>query len=112
MQNLTIGQLGERMGVPVTTLRYYERIGLLEPEHRNHSNYRRYHAKSLEKLKFIKEARGSGLTLEDIRSLFKAPPSRARWILEGRLAQLERKRVELAGQGRRIRLMLKGWGKR
>ena len=65
----TIGQLAQAAGVPTTTVRYYERIGLLEPEGRSAGNYRLYGRASLEKLRFIKAAQAIGFTLDDIRAL-------------------------------------------
>lgn len=63
----TIGKLAQAADVPVSTLRYYERAGLLVPRHRSAGNYRVYDAAALARLRFIKAAQGSGFTLNDIR---------------------------------------------
>ena len=42
MSNLSIGQLAQRTGVAIDTVRYYERNGLLQPAGRLASGYRRY----------------------------------------------------------------------
>jgi DNA-binding transcriptional MerR regulator len=68
-EKFTIGQLANASEVPSTTIRYYERIGLIEPECRSHSNYRLYSEKSLERLRFIRAAQATGFILEDIRTL-------------------------------------------
>ena len=65
----TIGRLARAADVPVSTLRYYERRGLLSPELRAPSSYRLYTSEQLRRLRFIKAAQASGFTLEDIRSL-------------------------------------------
>ena len=65
----TIGSLAKATSVPVSTLRYYERIGLLVPGHRSAGNYRLYDAADLERLRFIKAAQATGLTLDDVRVL-------------------------------------------
>lgn len=65
----TISQLAHAAGVPTTTLRYYERIGLIEPEDRSAGNYRLYSEESLRKLKFIRAAQSIGFTLDDVRAL-------------------------------------------
>lgn len=65
----TISQLAERAGIPTTTLRYYERIGLVEAEDRSAGNYRLYGKSTLAKLRFIRAAQAIGFTLEDTRSL-------------------------------------------
>lgn len=65
----TIGQLTEQTAVPASTLRYYERIGLLTPSRRSRSNYRLYSEDDLSRLSFIKLAQTTGFTLDDIRLL-------------------------------------------
>ena len=65
----TISQLARMVGVPVTTIRYYERIGLVQPEGRSDGNYRLYGERSLEKMKFIKSAQSMGFTLENVKVL-------------------------------------------
>lgn len=65
----TIGNLAKAADVPVSTLRYYERAGLLVPGHRSAGNYRLYDAADLERLRFIKAAQATGLTLDDVRVL-------------------------------------------
>jgi len=76
---LTIGALADAAGVPTSTVRFYERRGLLAPEGRSESNYRLYGAASLERLRFIVAARAVGFALSDIRRLLElkdadAPP--------------------------------------
>jgi len=42
MADIGIGQLARRSGVPIDTVRHYEKIGLLRPSTRLASGYRRY----------------------------------------------------------------------
>ena len=65
----TISQLAKLASIPTTTLRYYDQIGLLEPEGRSHGNYRLYGEESLRKVKFIRAAQSIGFTLDDVKSL-------------------------------------------
>lgn len=69
MQAYSIGQLARAASVPVSTLRYYERLGLLRPDSRTGGNYRSYRPQSLERLKFILSSRDMGLSLDDIDGL-------------------------------------------
>lgn len=69
LSRFTISQLAESAGVPISTVRYYERIGLVEPEDRSAGNYRLYGRASLDKLKFIRSAQAIGFTLDDTRTL-------------------------------------------
>jgi len=45
---LTIQEVAKRTGLSIDTLRYYERIGLLEPVRRDQSGYRRYSQQDLD----------------------------------------------------------------
>ena len=63
----TIGQLAKAAGLPVSTIRYYERAGLLQPARRAHNNYRVYTRDVLSTLRFIRAAQSVGFTLDDVR---------------------------------------------
>ncbi len=65
----TIGELARAAEVPTSTLRYYERAGLLTPTGRTRGNYRVYDESSVERLRFIRAARETGLTIQDIAVL-------------------------------------------
>jgi DNA-binding transcriptional MerR regulator len=65
----TIGQLAKHANVPISTLRYYERSGLLKPDARTGGNYRAYGERSLDRLRFIRSAQATGFSLGDIREL-------------------------------------------
>lgn len=66
---LTIGQLAKRIGVNVQTIRYYERLKLLEPLARRLSGYRLYSHEEKRRLQFIKNAQRLGFTLREIAEL-------------------------------------------
>jgi MerR family redox-sensitive transcriptional activator SoxR len=67
-RGLAIGAVAERYGVAATTLRYWEQIGLLPPPPRS-SGRRRYDLDALRRVKFIRMAKQSGLSLDAIRVL-------------------------------------------
>lgn len=69
MDGLTIGQLAKAAGVPTSTVRYYERAGLVRPDFRTGGNYRGYAPATLERLKFIRSAQATGLSLQDVEAL-------------------------------------------
>ena len=66
---MTIGQLARAAGSKAVTIRYYERIGLLEAPRRTAGNYRVYDAGHLERLRFIRRCRALGFTLDQVRDL-------------------------------------------
>lgn len=69
MPILSIGALAKATDVKVTTIRFYEQIGLL-PEPLRASNDRRvYDERTLSRLTFIKHARQLGFAVDAIRTL-------------------------------------------
>ena len=69
MPILSIGALAKATDVKVTTIRFYEQIGLL-PEPLRASNDRRvYDERTLSRLAFIKHARQLGFAVDAIRTL-------------------------------------------
>ncbi len=65
----SIGELARDAGVPTSTVRFYEREGLLRPAGRTNGNHRYYDAAALARLRFIRTAHEAGFTLQDIASL-------------------------------------------
>jgi DNA-binding transcriptional MerR regulator len=64
-----ISQLADQVGVPVSTVRYYERIGLMAEPGRTASGYRKYDVDSATQLLFITRARKLGLNCDQIAEL-------------------------------------------
>jgi MerR family mercuric resistance operon transcriptional regulator len=101
MTGYSIGQLAQAAGVATSTVRFYERAGLIQPEARTGANYRAYTQRSLERLRFIRAAQGSGFALQDIRELLlqtdsEQPPCREVMdLIANRLAQVREKLAEL-----------------
>jgi MerR family redox-sensitive transcriptional activator SoxR len=98
-----IGDIARQSGVPGSTLRYYESIGLL-PAPRRVNGRRRYEANALQWLSVIGVAQRAGFTLGEIRELFLGFPAgttpAARWETLAR-----RKLTELDAQLARIHMM-------
>lgn len=65
---MKIAEVAARSGVPASTLRFYESIGLLTP-HRADNGYRSFDPGDLDRLDFIASAKRLGLELPEIRSL-------------------------------------------
>jgi MerR family mercuric resistance operon transcriptional regulator len=63
----TIGKLAQAADLNVETIRYYQRIGLIEEPARPPSGYRRYSEETLERLRFIVRAKQLGFTLAETR---------------------------------------------
>jgi len=88
---ITIGQLARAVGVADSTIRFYERLGLLRPVGRTSGNYRYYGSDAADRLNFIRAAQASGFELKDIKSLLAfqdgrvAPCAEVRSLVNARL---------------------------
>lgn len=67
-----IAEAAELVGVPATTLRYYEDIGLVERPARGGNGYRSYGDADLARLRFITATKNLGIPLADVAELVKA----------------------------------------
>ncbi len=97
----TIGQLAKEANVPTSTVRYYERVGLLQPDGRSSGNYRVYGPAALKRLRFIRAAQATGFTLDDVTDLLSfrdgrtAPCKEVQTLIEERLADTEQRLADL-----------------
>lgn len=66
---LTIGELSKATGANVSTVRHYERVGLLPAPARTDGNQRRYSDDQRARLAFITHARDLGLSIDAIRDM-------------------------------------------
>jgi DNA-binding transcriptional MerR regulator len=64
-----ISEVAERTGLPASTLRYYEDIGVLPAPDRTSTGYRVYDDRTLARLDFVAGAKQLGLTLDEVRAL-------------------------------------------
>lgn len=102
----TIGKVAQAAGVATTTLRYYEREGLLSPTDRSRAGYRLYDDGAVQRLDFIRAAQAVGFTLDDIRALLQlngdSPCKQVQALIERRLADVDQRLADL----RRVRSTL------
>lgn len=97
LDGLTIGDLAERCGVSRDTLRFYERERLLSPPRRSASGYRLYVETDAARVRFIRRAQATGLTLDDIRELLRVQKLRTPETCR-RVATRLRERIEVLGR--------------
>jgi MerR family redox-sensitive transcriptional activator SoxR len=101
---LTIGDLASAARVPTSTVRYYDRIGLVPADDRR-SGQRRYTQASLRRLVFVGMMQDAGLALDEIAGVlgaadvaeWKAIASARLEVLDEEIARLQRAREYLAG---------------
>ncbi len=107
----SIGQLARAASVPVSTVRYYERRGLVRPERRSRGNFRLYGKGALERLRFVRSAQAAGFTLSDIGKLLEfrdGDPAPCREVQALIVARLDTVGVQVE-QLLDIRKMLRRW---
>jgi DNA-binding transcriptional MerR regulator len=69
MSSFTIAAAAARSGLPESTLRYWERIGLVSAVARdNSSGHRRYSVQEVDTLETLANLRAVGLSIEDMRA--------------------------------------------
>ena len=101
MDMLSIGQVAQRAGVGVETIRYYEREGLLEEPPRRASGYRQYSQEVVKRIRFIKRAQTLGFSLKEISELLllrvnaQTSCEEVKVRTEEKIAEVERKLVAL-----------------
>ena len=69
--NLTIGGVAKAAGVNVETIRYYQRLKLLEEPSRPPGGVRRYAEAAVARVHFIKRAQELGFSLAEIHRLLR-----------------------------------------
>ena len=87
MDGLSISEVAERTGFRPSTLRFYERTGLIAPA-RTRAGYRSYDQAAVETLRFIARAKRLGLGLDDIAQLVALLDDRRCQPLQEHLRQL------------------------
>lgn len=93
---MLIGDVAERTGLTVKTLRYYEQVGVVEVADRTPGGYRRYDVGVLERVAFVRSAQAIGLTLGEIREIVafrergESPCAHVLEVLETHTAEVER----------------------
>jgi len=69
---LQIGEVAERAGLSLRTVRYYEETGLLEPAKRTDGGFRLYTDEHVDRLVLIKRMKPLGFTVQQMRELLDA----------------------------------------
>lgn len=106
---MNIGHVSRQTRVSTKTIRYYESIGVLPEPLRESNGYRSYEQATIDRLRFVKDAQATGLSLTEISSILDLREHGAQSCehvahllshhvadLEQRIAALEETRRELA----------------
>ena len=64
-----IGQVAQQLGINIETIRYYQRMGLIQTPPKPTTGYRHYPSETVARLQFIQRAKALGFSLNDIHQL-------------------------------------------
>ncbi len=98
---LKIGEIAKITGIAVSTLRYYEAIGLVKPTDKSSAKYRYYKKDDIQLIVFVKKAQNIGFTLDEIklilseRSSGKSPCPKVRDLAQRKIVELRDKIKDL-----------------
>lgn len=98
---MRIGQLADATGVTASTLRFYERRGLLPSPQRTQAGYRNYPARAIDRVAFIRRVQACGLTLTHIAEILAvrddghAPCRHLAGLVDTRLEDIDRRIANL-----------------
>ena len=107
---LTIGQLARAAGVNVETIRYYQRIELIDEPVKPAQGYRRYPAATVERIRFIKRAQELGFSLDEITDLLSLNDrecNEARAIAEHKQEVIQQRIDDLSAMQRELAKLIK-----
>lgn len=92
VQGLTIGKVARKSGVNVETVRYYQRMGLIDEPVKPPQGYRNYSEEHITKIRFIKRAQLLGFSLKEIQELMKlhlSPIAENKNVIDEKLAAID-----------------------
>ena len=112
---ITASVLAKRADVPLFTVRYYTRIGLLKPDRDLRNGYKVYRRSDKDRLKFISAAKDLGFTLSEIEEILdhaahnESPCPMVREIVEKRVEEKKQKIRELKRLQKRLESAVENW---
>lgn len=115
MREMTASNLARQAGVPLYTVRYYTRIGLLRPMRDVSNGYRLFRPSDIERLRFIAAAKELGFTLAEIEEILghaahgDSPCPMVREVVERRIDENKRKIAEMKRLQKRLEAAAEMW---
>jgi DNA-binding transcriptional MerR regulator len=115
---LRIGQLAERTGVSVDTIRHYERMGVLPAATRTTAGYRQYPPSAVDRVRLVRHALRFGFSLRDlagflrVRSTGGTPCRDVRAAGDRILSAVDQRIAELTTARKEMKQTLREWDRR
>jgi MerR family copper efflux transcriptional regulator len=98
---MNIGDAAKASGVSAKMIRHYESVGLFPEAVRTDAGYRQYSDKEVSTLRFIRQSRDLGFSIEQIRELLglwqnrRRPSRQVKALAEAHIKELDQKLREL-----------------
>lgn len=112
---MTAAVLARKTNVPLFTIRYYTKIGLLKPSRDLRNGYKQYRQSDAERLKFINAAKELGFTLAEIEEILghaahsNSPCPMVRDVVEKRIVENREKIREMKRLQKRLESAADMW---
>ena len=106
----TIGRLAKQANVNIETIRYYQRVGLIQKPKKPKQGYRIYPTEYILRIKFIKRAQELGFTLKEIEDLLDLGDGNCKQVqhlAEQKLAQIEKRVKDLKAIKKALNSLIK-----
>ena len=110
---MLIGELSQQMNLSRDTIRFYEKMKLIQPLVRN-NGYKDYPEQTLQQLKLIQTAKNLGFTLSEIKQIIdiigenEIPATQFHAILQDKLAMIQEKIGQLQFMQNLLENLLRG----
>ena len=112
---LTVNELATQSGAPAHVVRYYVRIGLIQPAGQQENGYRLFASHDATRLRFIRMAKQLGFTLNEIKQITRhakmgeSPCDDVRKIIQHRIQENRAKIEEMMKLQTRMEQALEQW---
>ncbi len=112
---MQVKELAQQSGVSTDTVRYYLRVGLIQPVTQQQNGYRLFDSEDVSKLRFIRIAKTLGFTLKEIQKILhhaeegESPCSDVRQMMEHRIQENRLKIEEMLKLQTRMEMALSQW---
>jgi MerR family copper efflux transcriptional regulator len=116
--DLLPSELARLCGVSADTIRHYEKVGVLPPADRGANGYRRYARDTVDRVRLIRRALAIGFSLEELARILRqrddggAPCRGVRKLAGEKLAELERRIVEMTALRDELTRVVEEWDAR
>ena len=106
---LTIGRLAKKAEINIETVRYYQRIGIINEPPKPVQGYRVYPSESIDRLHFIKRAKRLGFSLQEVAELLQLGDGRCedvRHRAEDKLTTIEQQINDLKQLSNTLKVLI------